>query len=127
MNNNMIVPSGYSRRDFLRGSLLTAGALALTSYAAPTKGNKPPKPKKVVAPPNPAAAKLFLAAIGCGGKGSGDLTEMMEAGMSIGALCDVDDNTLQKKAVEVREKFPDVRLYHDFREMLEKGYFLVGP
>ncbi|TAN38255.1 MAG: gfo/Idh/MocA family oxidoreductase [Verrucomicrobia bacterium] len=116
MTEQMIVPSGCSRRDFLRGSLLTAGALALNGYAAPKKN----KSTKVVAPANPAAAQMFLAGIGCGGKGNGDITEMMEAGMSLGALCDVDDITLQKKAAEVRQKFPGVRLYHDYRELLEK-------
>ena len=123
MEHEIRLPAGYSRRDFLRGSLLTAGALALNGYGAPEEGkkaNKPAKAKKVVRPPNPDAAKLFLGAIGCGGKGDSDIHEMMDAGMSIGALCDVDDKTLQKKAAEVRQKFPDVRLYHDFREMLEK-------
>jgi hypothetical protein len=121
MKNELIVTSGYSRRDFLRGSLLGAGALALNSYGADKpKSNKTPKPKKVVLPPNPGAAKLFLAAVGCGGKGGGDISEMMDAGMSIGALCDVDETSLNKKAAVVREKFPDVRLYRDFREMLAK-------
>ena len=111
-----------TRRDFLRGSLLGAGALAFNSYAADKKdkSGKLNKAKKLDRPPNPGAAKLFLAAIGCGGKGGGDISEMMDAGMSIGALCDVDETSLNKKAEVVRQKFPDVRLYRDFREMLAK-------
>ncbi len=124
MKNELIVTSGYSRRDFLRGSMLGVGALALNSYGADKKDKKDkagqPKAKKVERPPNPDAAKLFLAAVGCGGKGGGDISEMMDAGMSIGALCDVDENSLNAKAAVVRQKFPDVRLYRDFREMLLK-------
>ena len=108
MNADRRMALGCSRRDFLRGSLLTAGALALHGYAAPP-------------PPNPDAAKLVLAAIGCGGKGSGDITVLMDTGLSIGALCDVDAVALKKMAEQVRrENNPKVRLYRDFREMLDK-------
>lgn len=106
--------AGYSRREFLRGSLLTVGALALNSQAAPKSKKKPS------APPNPAAAKLNYGAIGCGGKGSSDIDEMLAAGMSLVALCDVDETTLVKKAAEVSQLFPKVRLYRDFRVMLER-------
>ncbi|MCX6998669.1 MAG: Gfo/Idh/MocA family oxidoreductase [Kiritimatiellaeota bacterium] len=125
MKREMMPQPGYSRRNFLRGALLGAGALALNSYGADRK-NKPgqahqsPKPRTGRQPAKPGAAKLFLAAVGCGGKGDSDIAEMMGAGMSIGALCDVDETLLNKKAAVVREKFPDVRLYRDFREMLAK-------
>jgi predicted dehydrogenase len=108
MNANLSAAAGHSRRDFLRGALLAAGALARPGHTAP-------------APPHPDAAKLYLAAIGCGGKGSGDITMLMDAGLSIGALCDVDEEALQKMAAQVRrENNRQVRLYRDFREMLEK-------
>lgn len=112
------IPSstGYSRRAFLRGSVLTVSALAMDASAAPKGGKK----RKVAQQANSAAAKLSLAAIGCGGMGNGDIQQIMDAGMSVGALCDVDDNNLRKKAAEIRKRFPDVRLYQDFREMLEK-------
>ena len=43
MKNELIVASGYSRRDFLRGSLLGAGALTLSSYGADKKDKKDKK------------------------------------------------------------------------------------
>ena len=48
---------GYSRRDFLRGSLMGAGALAFTSYAADKKDNPKGgnKAKKNDRPPVPGA------------------------------------------------------------------------
>ena len=103
--------SEFSRRDFLRGSLLTAGALALGGCATP----KMPKPRVRL-----PGDRLNLGGIGCGGKGASDIKEMMDAGMRVVALCDVDEGTLLKKAAEVRaSNNPNVRLYRDFRVMLE--------
>ena len=104
--------SGSSRRDFLRGSLLTAGALAVGGCATTAD-----LPKSRVRLP---ADKLNLGAIGAGGKGSGDIDEMLAAGMNIMALCDVDETILLRKAVEIRKTNPGVRLYRDFRVMLER-------
>ena len=112
MNEESIIASEFSRRDFLRGSLLTAGAFALGGCATLTA---PPKPR--VRLPD---EKLNLGAIGAGGKGSSDIDEMLDAGMNIVALCDVDEIILLKKAKEIREKNPNVRLYRDFRVMLER-------
>ncbi|MCX7005955.1 MAG: Gfo/Idh/MocA family oxidoreductase [Kiritimatiellaeota bacterium] len=112
MDNKLIVSSGYSRRDFLRGSLLTAGAFAFGGCASFST----PKPR-VLKP----GEKLNLAGIGAGGKGDSDISEMIKAGMNVIALCDVDEITLNKKAEKIRkENNPDVRLYRDFREMLAK-------
>ena len=112
MDNKLIVSSGYSRRDFLRGSLLTAGAFALGGCATFST----PRPR-VLKP----GEKLNLAGIGAGGKGDSDISEMVKSGMNVIALCDVDEITLNKKAEKVRkENNPDVRLYRDFREMLAK-------
>ncbi len=103
-----------SRRDFLRGSLLTVGAFALGGCATFTSSMPKPRVRK-------PGEKLNLAGIGCGGKGDSDISEMMKAGMNVLALCDVDEKTLMHKAEQVRkENNPDVRLYRDFREMLAK-------
>ena len=59
-----------------------------------------------------APAALNVAAIGCGGKGRSDISEIAP-GNRIAFLCDVD----KTKAGEAMEKFPDARFFSDYREM----------
>ena len=59
--------------------------------------------------------KLSIAGIGIGGKGDSDISQAGKLG-NVVALCDIDDNTLNKKA----EQFPKAKKYHDFRQMLEE-------
>ena len=118
MDTQSVGSFSASRRDFLRGSLLTVGAFAFGGCA--TFSSTPaPRVRK-------PGEKLNLAGIGCGGKGDSDISEMMKAGMNVLALCDVDEITLNKKAEQVRkENNPDVRLYRDFRVMLAKEKDLI--
>lgn len=93
-----------NRRDFLKASAL-AGAgfwVAGSSRAGAAQGRSP-------------NSKLNFACIGVGGKGSSD-TDDAGRDHNIIALCDVDEDTLNKKA----EKFPKARKFVDFREMLDK-------
>ena len=59
-----------------------------------------------------APAALNVAAIGCGGKGRSDISEIAP-GNRIAFLCDVD----RTKAGEAMELFPDARFFSDYREM----------
>ncbi len=59
--------------------------------------------------------KLNIACIGVGGKGSSDTDQAGNHG-NIVALCDIDDDTLGKKA----ERFPKAKKYNDFRKMLDE-------
>src|ERR1044071_2074642 len=59
-------------------------------------------------------SKLNIAVIGAGGKGSSDTDHC--AGENIYALCDVDQNTLDAR----KKKYPDARLFKDYRKMLEE-------
>ncbi|MGE3313766.1 MAG: Gfo/Idh/MocA family protein [Planctomycetaceae bacterium] len=59
--------------------------------------------------------RLNFACIGVGGKGSSDTDDAGAAG-NIVALCDIDDNALNKKAA----KFPKAKKYNDYRLMLEE-------
>jgi len=88
MSKNTHVVADLSRRDFLRGSVLTAGAFALGGCATMTT------PSKLNA--RLPGGQLNLAGIGCGGKGDSDIHEMMSFGMNVIALCDVDETTLLK-------------------------------
>lgn len=65
---------------------------------------------------SPPSGKLQHAAIGVGGQGASDLECIVSSGkVTVCALCDIDDATLQKAA----QKYPGARLYRDWREMLE--------
>ncbi|HTU88560.1 MAG TPA: Gfo/Idh/MocA family oxidoreductase [Gemmataceae bacterium] len=59
--------------------------------------------------------KLNIAGIGVGGKGDSDINQAGQVG-NVVAICDIDDNTLGKKA----ERFPNAKKYNDFRKMLEE-------
>jgi predicted dehydrogenase len=95
--------SQLSRRDFLLGS--AAAALA-TPFAANAATDILLKKER-----------LRHASIGVGGMGAGDLKNFMSHGkVDIVALCDVDENNLNKAAA----LNPNARLYADWRELLEK-------
>ncbi|MCL1921175.1 MAG: Gfo/Idh/MocA family oxidoreductase [Kiritimatiellaeota bacterium] len=59
-----------------------------------------------------ANRKVRLAAIGTGGQARGDLNQMADE--EFVAFCDVNDHSLGW----VREKYPNAKLYKDFRKML---------
>ncbi len=90
-----------SRRDFIG----TAAAVAAFTVV----------PRKVLGGPNnvPPSEKLNIAVIGVGGRGSEDIEAVSSE--NIVALCDVDLNS----AGEILTKYPNVKVYRDFRRMLE--------
>lgn len=93
--------AGASRRRFLRqGAAATAATLAFP-YVGNVLG---------------ANDRIQVACIGVGGKGSSDTDDAARCGGTIVGLCDVDLDSLGKKA----EKFPGARRYRDFRKMLEE-------
>jgi predicted dehydrogenase len=59
-----------------------------------------------------ALKQLNVAAIGCGGKGFSDISEISD-GNRIAFLCDVD----KKMASKAIERFPQARYFSDYREM----------
>src|SRR5438270_2934325 len=92
----------FSRRSFLK----TLGATAL---AAPfiTRGLMAQSPNSV----------LRHASFGTGGQAWSDLTQLSAVPrFQDVAVCDVDLN----RTVEARKKFPDARVYQDWRELLDK-------
>jgi predicted dehydrogenase len=98
-----------SRRSFLKGlAATTATGMAMPNLLLRAQGTA-------------AGKKLAIGCIGVGGKGFSD---MMNASWQneIVAICDVDTNHLAKAAV----KFPNARIYRDFREMLEKEKGIEG-
>ena len=60
---------------------------------------------------------LQHAAIGVAGQGNHDLQHIVSSGkVQVYALCDIDEMNLRKAS----QRYPDARLYTDWREMLEK-------
>jgi len=95
------LPRHPSRRQFLRRSTAAAGAALAFPYVGNVLG---------------ANDRIQVACIGVGGKGSSDTDDAARCGGVIVGLCDVDSDSLAKKA----EKFPEARRYADFRKMLEE-------
>jgi len=59
---------------------------------------------------------FYLAGIGVGGKGAGEVRDLTRAGGKFVALCDVNGT----RASKTFKSFPDAKRYRDFRVMLEK-------
>ena len=87
-----------SRRQFLRVSTASAAILSFP-YVGRVLG---------------ANDKINVGCIGVAGKGDSDTDDTARCGANLAALCDVDENHLKAKA----QKFPDAKLFRDFREML---------
>ena len=85
-----------SRRRFLQ----TAAAAGALGFPAISRGQN-------------AGQKLRLAIIGCGGRGAGDMAEVMSE--EIVALCDVNANNLRAAA----QRAPGAKQFRDFRQMYD--------
>ena len=93
-----------TRRDFLRQSALAGAAGSILGSERPTFARQDS--------PN---EKVRFACIGVGGKGNSDTNDAGRFG-EIVALCDCDEDTLDKMAA----KFPKAKKYVDYRKMLEE-------
>lgn len=96
--------SSLSRREFVGAAALAA---AFTFV-----------PKRVLggAGVDSANNKLNIAGIGVGGRGASDIQGV--SSQNIVALCDTD----LRRASGTIKKFPNARIYRDFREMLDKEH-----
>jgi len=63
-----------------------------------------------------ANERFYVAGIGVGGKGAGEVRDVTQAGGTFVALCDCD----QRRAQATFSAFPEAKRYTDFRVMLEK-------
>jgi hypothetical protein len=90
--------SSQTRRQFLTSTSLLAGAALSAPYFLRAQG---------------ANERIRVACIGVGGKGDSDSNSAGSMGEVV-AICDVDANTLARKA----QKFPNAKKYKDFRKML---------
>jgi predicted dehydrogenase len=66
-------------------------------------------------PPN---AKLGIAVIGCGGRGSGN--PGVAAGERFVAMVDVDDKNIAEATKKLAAKVPEPKIYYDYRKMFDE-------
>ncbi len=91
-----------NRRDFLRSAAFGGAGLIILSDSRLVRGTQ-------------ANEKLNVACIGVGGRGAANVNGV-GASENIVALCDVDE----KRAAETITKYPQAKLYKDFRKMLDE-------
>src|SRR5579872_5844257 len=92
-----------SRRDFLRNAALTGMGVWIGTEVRAQNNPKSPNDK------------INFACIGVGGKGDSDSRDAANFG-NIVAICDVDDEQLNRKAKE----FPQAKKYNDYRRMFDE-------
>lgn len=98
MNRTMNAPA-TSRRRFLATSL--AGAVTLPAWAAPLGAN----------------SDVRVATIGFRGRGRGHIKELLKVpGVRLVALCDVDQEVIDKQVADLAKQNIKVKTYRDFRE-----------
>jgi len=92
---------GTNRRDFLKTGALAGAGLVVLKSGILEAGQSP-------------NGKLGIAVIGVGGRGGANLGDVK--GERIVALCDVNENNLQKAA----QQFPGAKTYVDWRQCLDQ-------
>jgi len=105
-----------SRRSFLKGSAIAAGAAAFPTIVPSSVLGA----DGAVAPSN----RIVMGAIGLGGMGSGNLGGFLGMNdVAVVAICDVDKNHLDGavKRVNGHYKNEDCKGYKDFRELVARG------
>ncbi len=98
--------STFTRRQFLSRTTVAVGAATLSfPYVGRVLG---------------ANERINVACVGVGGKGDSDSSDAAHCGGNMVALCDVDEGTLNNKANQFKEKFPNIKKYRDYRKMLDE-------
>jgi len=104
---NKSKPQGQDRRSFMQMSA-AAGMVGFW-------GSGMLRPGQLANPGRSALEEIRFACIGIGGKGDSDSTNMAGIGKVV-AICDIDEDRLNKKALE----FPDAKKYTDYRKLFDE-------
>jgi hypothetical protein len=104
-----ITTDKITRRKFLSTAAAVTAAVPASAqivkrHVVGGKGHTPP------------SETIYVAGIGVGGMGGGDILQARHAGAKVVALCDVD----QRRARSTFKTIPDAVQYDDFRRLLEK-------
>src|ERR1017187_10404945 len=116
----------FSRRDLLRGAVAGTGAVVL-SQLSQTAGAAPQSERhSVIGMPFEPRENVRMGLIGCGGRGSGMLTEYLGVeGLTVTAVCDVvKDAALRAQAAVERSGQHSPAVYangeRDFENLLKR-------
>jgi predicted dehydrogenase len=93
----------FDRRTLLGGSAAALGYFFTADALSAVRAADTP------------SEKIRVAGVGVGGKGDSDIMNASKV-MQVVALCDVDRNTLGKKA----EKFPEAKTFTDYRKLFDE-------
>jgi predicted dehydrogenase len=100
-----------TRRQFITNTSTAVAGLGLGISLAP----------RIYAQSNGANERVVMGLIGCGGMGRENMKHFLDLGISIAAICDVDDKHLDRASDEVTKKGqPAPKRYKDFRKLLEQ-------
>lgn len=110
MNNdkpkNILPTAGLNRRQFLGRTAMAAGAATLAfPYVGRVLG---------------ANDRINVACVGVNGKGDSDSSDAAACGGNIVALCDVDQNNLDRKAQQFSGKYPNIKQFKDYRKLFDE-------
>src|SRR5512139_2344865 len=96
----------FSRRDFLRTSLLAGAALA--------------QPARLWSQVAGANNDIRVAVVGFGGRGQSHISAFSKLpGVRLVALCDADEKILQRAVRSLTDKGMKIEGYQDVRKLLE--------
>jgi len=102
----------HSRRSFMKSTSKAAAAVGISSLIPLESLAK----LKAIAPSD----RLNVGAIGINGMGWEDLKNLLKVpGANVVGLCDVDSNVLNKRKEELAKTGTQVKLYSDYRKLLE--------
>jgi predicted dehydrogenase len=97
-----------SRRELLQTATGTVAAFTIVPRHVLGQGVTPP------------SEKLNVAGIGAGGQAAADIQQVArDSGTRMVALCDVDLR-LERRNAPIFSKFPEARVYQDFRKMFDE-------
>jgi predicted dehydrogenase len=99
-----------TRRTFIKTSAITAAGLSIAPAIASSLTGCAP------------SDRINVGLIGCNGMGFSDLTEFLNnPQVTCLALCDIDDNVLNKRAADVEKKTgkKPANLYKDWRQVMD--------
>src|SRR6476620_9162849 len=103
------MPRYFSRRSFFK----TVGLSAAGYWAVTNSWTETSATARATSPNE----KLNIAVVGLGRQGSDDISDMLHE--NIVAIADVDHGYMMKKAGEMVDKFPKVKLFEDCRVMFD--------
>ena len=116
MSQSPFSTPNISRRSFLRRTTALAAATGLPLWFVQREVAHADAPKRNVLSPN---ERPKIALIGAGGMGTGNARNFKRFG-DIVAVCDVDQNHIERAVGRLKDEGRKIDTYTDFRKLLER-------